>query len=220
MAKREWQPVVDEMSNVQTLVHLAARYDSYDQERIKSDLLRAGRRAYESELAVFARRMGCPGRSGQLQNGPFLSELNEVYEEHAASIVNTYNYDLAAQINVIRADAPRANRHVYAKRIRDWDEMRDEFKQPQINQMTESVARARAQQHFHVMNNLHDAVAVLEPTTAVCPVCQGWIERGEVPIHEAMNHPPPYHPSCPHAWKLRRKGKLNPDECELLWMGE
>ena len=61
--------------------------------------------------------------------------------------------------------------------------------------------------------------AVLEPRTAVCPVCQGWIERGEVPLRVAMNHPPPYHFRCPHLF-VTYPELVAQDDCPLLWMGE
>ena len=216
---RNWPEKVEDLTNVQKLVHLAMRYDSYDQERIKGELLQAGRRAYESELTLLAVRMGCPGRSGSLTNGAYLSELNEIYVMHAASIVNTYNYDLAVQIDFLRAQNVRGNRHYYAYHLRQWHETRAQLKNEQIALMTDSVARTLAQQHFYANNGDLGSVAVLLPTTAVCPVCQGWIERGEVPVHEAMNHPPPYHVGCPHSWNFRKADKLSKEDCELLWMG-
>jgi len=215
---RDWQAVVNESSNVMKLVHLAARYDVVDEGQIRADLLTQGRAAYQDELTVQAATVGCPGRTGQLSNGPILSELNDIYIQHAASIVSTYNYDLAMQIAHVREETPRANRHTYAARLRDWDTNRASFKQPQIAQMTEAVARALAQQHFH-QHNGQTGVAVLEPTVAVCPVCIGWIARGEVPLPVALNSPPPYHINCPHYWNTQPQQR-SAESCELLWMGE
>jgi hypothetical protein len=208
------------MSRVQKMVHLARRYDDYDQEHQKTVLVRAGRRAYESELGSLAARAGCPGRSGQLTNGTMLSELNEIYEQHATSIVNTYNYDLALQIKALYEQNHRGNRYYYAYHLRTWHKVRSEMKETQIAQMTDGVARALAQQHFFQMNGSLQCVATLEPTTAVCPVCQGWIARGEVPVQEVMNHPPPYHVNCVHRWRVQRSEALPASSCELLWMGE
>ena len=61
--------------------------------------------------------------------------------------------------------------------------------------------------------------ARLEPRTAVCPVCQGWIARGSVPVRVALNNPSPFHPSCPHSWDITPK-RVAKSECSLLWMGE
>lgn len=213
----DWQGRVDEFSNVMKLVHLAMRRDFVDEEQIRTELLEQGRRAYEDELTLQAKRMGCD-RVGQLLNGPILSELNETYTQHAASIANTYNYDLAAQVEVIRREVPTANRHVYAYRLRQWDEVRAAFKNEQIGQVTENYARSLAMQHFYQYNG-SVGTAVLQPGSAVCPVCQGWIDRGEVPLPVAMGNPPPYHPSCPHYWETA-PGQRDTDACALLWMGE
>jgi hypothetical protein len=214
----DWQSVVAGMTPVQKMVHLAMREDQVDEDRIRSELLKSGRRAFESELTIQAARVGCPGRSGQLRNGPILSELNEIYAEHAKSIVNTYNWDLAGQILEIAFDVPRANRHTYSARLQRWDRIRGQFKGDQIGQMTEAVARSLAQQHFYQQNGAMGGTARLEPTAAVCPVCIGWVARGEVPLNVALSHPPPYHNSCPHAWVVSA-GKRTEEECKLLWMG-
>jgi len=219
---RDWQSLVqsDSFSNVMRLVHLAMRMDQVDEERVKGNLLQSRRRAYEDELTCQSRRCGCPGRSGNLGNGDILSGLNAESEADAASIVNTYNYDLAVQIMQIRQDAPTANRHVYAHRLQEWHGKRAEWKNPQITEHTESTARAKAQQDFYTHNG-SIGMAELEPKTAVCPVCQGWIARGEVPIQVAMNHPPPYHPNCPHYWRTKPLDRSQQaGDCDLLWMGE
>jgi hypothetical protein len=215
---RNWQVLVDGMSDIQKLVHLAARLDDFEIDRIKGDLLREGRQAYEAELTRQAKRVGCPGRTGRLTSGPALTELNRLYTEHARGIVNTYNYDLAGAIIQIRSEVPTANRHVYANRIQGWETKRAAWKDKQIQQYTAGKARAMAQSDFYRLNNI-GGVAVLKPEAAVCPVCQGWIDRGEVPMREATNNPPPYHPNCPHRWSTD-PNRVPREECPLLWMGE
>jgi len=216
---RDWQTVVDNMSPpVMKLVHLAMRLDSFEVDRIKGELLREGRQAYEAELTRQAKRVGCPGRVGRLTSGPALSELNRIFTEHAMGIVNTYNYDLAGAIIQIRSEVPTANRYVYARRLQDWETKRAAWKDGQIQQYTAGVARAMAQQDFYRLNNI-EGVAVLRPEAAVCPVCQGWVGRGEVSVREATNNPPPYHPNCPHRWTTI-PDRVPANECRLLWMGE
>jgi hypothetical protein len=62
----------------------------------------------------------------------------------------------------------------------------------------------------------------MEPLTAVCPICQGWLARiaryGPVPLHVAAANPTPYHPNCPHTW-ITLPNRVSPSECPLLWMG-
>lgn len=214
---RSWQPVVDGMSRIQKLVHLSVRQDPYDAERIRQELLRERRRYYEAELTAQAARVGCPGRVGRLTNGHVLSLLNEASRQDAESIVNTYNYDLALAIGHIRAETPTANRYVYAKRLRAWESARASWKNDQIATFTEMSARSLAQQHFYQYNS-NLGTARLMPLRAVCPVCQGWINRGEVPLYVAQANPPPYHAGCPHAWETT-PGRVSAEQCPLLWMG-
>ena len=218
MAPRNWRVVVDQMSDVQKLVHLASRKDPLDADQVRTELLRERRRYYEAELTAQARRVGCPGRTGALGNNLILSELNEQSRLDAESIANTFNYDLAIAINHIRAQVPTANRFVYAKRLEAWEAKRATWKTPQIEQNTELTARARAQQDFYQFNAIF-GVAELVPKTAVCPVCQGWIDRGEVPIHVARNNPPPYHTNCVHSFAMR-PDRVAREECKNLWMGQ
>ena len=84
--------------------------------------------------------------------------------------------------------------------------------------MTDNSARAMAQQDFYQHNGQMGS-AKLEPRTAVCPICQGWIARGIVPLRVALNNPPPYHPNCPHIFDIR-PNKVASEDCPNLWMGE
>lgn len=205
------------MRPVQQLMHLAMRWTSDDQERIRAELLRQRREYYEAELTDQAARVGCPGRRGRLAEGPILSQLNDASLTDAISIVNTYNYDLARAILSIYSEVRTANRWVYASRLQAWEAARAGWKDPQIAQYAEVSARSLAQQHFHQYNATL-GYAVLEPGTAVCPVCQGWIERGEVSLHEAQNNPPPYHINCPHIFACY-PDRVAKSECADLWVG-
>lgn len=215
---RNWQAAVAELTDVQRLVHLASRYTIDDAERIRSELLRDRRRAYEDELTQQAARVGCPGRRGSLTSGASLTEINNMSKQDAESIVNSYNYDLAVAIANVGVTVRTANRNTYVSRLRDWHDTREEWKAKQIGQYTENSARSLAQTDFYQFNRDAVGVAELVPDDAVCPVCQGWIARGEVPISVATNHPPPYHVNCPHSWRTQ-PDKVAPDQCRLLWMG-
>lgn len=192
----DWGQLVSQLTNVQKLVHLAARRDPVDTDAVRTTLLREMRRVYEAELTDMAARIGCRGRRGRLSNGPILTELNEQAKQWAEGINNTYNYDLGSAIRTIATDAPRANRHVYAKRLGEWDSNRAAFKNPQIAQNSEGWARSKAQQDFRIHNPV-TGTAELMPKAAVCPICQGIVARGEIPLQEALRGPsPPYHPNC------------------------
>jgi hypothetical protein len=206
------------MTDVQKLVHLMMRMVDSDRDTMRAELQKQRIRAYEDELTIQAGRVGCGGRRGRLVNGPALSDLNDMSITDAASIVNTYNYDLAAAILAIASDTPTANRNTYVKRLGAWEAKRREWKRGQIAQFTENSARSQAQQDFYRLNNI-GGVAELQPESAECPVCQGWVQRGEVPLRVAENNPPPYHQNCPHSWACN-PDKVAKDECRDLWMGE
>lgn len=216
----DWQSLVqsEAFSNVMRLVHLAMRLDNFDEDRIRSDLLSSRRRAYENELTIQARRVGCSSRSGRLGNNESLTALNEDSKADAVSIVNTYNFDLAVAILNIKTETPTANRNTYVRRLGDWEEKRNAWKSEQIALNTEGTARAKAQADFYQFNAI-DGVAELKPGQAAEPICQGWINRGEVPLREALNNPPPYHPNCPHVWRIKPE-RVAAGECAELWMGE
>jgi hypothetical protein len=205
------------MTPVQKLVHLAMRLDDLAKDGIRVELLKARRLAFENELTIQARRVGCPGRQGRLENGSILSELNEASQGDAASIINTYNYDLAMAIVAVATETPTANRHIYARRLSRWEAKRNQWKVEQIAGWTEGSARSLAQKYFYQYNSI-DGVAELTPTSAAEPVCAGWIARGQVPLAEAMGSPPPYHVGCPHAWRTI-PGKVAKRECVELWLG-
>ena len=215
---RNWQGRVDDLPNVGKLVHLAMRMTGADVDRIKGELTKHRRRAYEDELTIQAGRVGCPGRRGRLTAGPSLSELSNQSQRDAESIVNTYNYDLSLAIEHIRAETPSANRHVYARRLSEWEQKRAAWKSAQISQYSEGTARALAQADFRRFNDI-TGYANLKPETAVCPVCQGWVKRGDVELQEAQNHPPPYHPNCPHLW-VTFPNQVPKSECPVLLMGD
>jgi len=217
---RDWESVVrsDSFSDPMRLVHLAMRLEEMDADRIRGELVKARRRAYEDEITIQARRIGCPNGRGNLRAGPSLSEMNEESKADGVSIVNTYNFDLAAAVANIQAEVPTASRNTYVKRLMAWEGKRNKWKSAQIAEFTEGTARARAQRDFVAFNDVQ-GVAVLMPQTAAEPICQGWINRGEVPIEEAVANPPPYHQNCPHFFNVI-PNKVSPGECAELWVGE
>jgi hypothetical protein len=216
--QRNWPAVVENMTNVQRLVHLAMRQGPEDETRIRNEVLEARRRAYVSEMTILAKRVGCSNRSGKLTTGPTLSDFSDDSQEDGESIVNTYNYDLAHAILNIAQEVPTANRHTYVSRLRSWESERSVWKSKQITLNTDGLARQRAIDDFGRFNDI-EGVAVLKPDGAAEEICQGWQARGEVPLREATRNPPPYHLNCPHYWEpiLNRVSR---QECQELWVGE
>lgn len=214
----DWQTPITQSPDVVKLVHLALRWDAWDMEEWRVKLLKTRRSTYDAELTAQAAKVGCPGRIGRLGNNTILNQLNQDSLQDAQSIVNTYNFDLYSKIMSIRAEHPKANRYHYESYIREWAAERAKSKDKQINQYTVNSARSKAQADFYA-NNSGFGTATMQPRQSVCPVCGGWIARGEVPLRIATNNPPPYHVNCPHTW-LTRPDKVAKEECPLLWMGE
>ena len=191
-----WQTLVEQLSPVGKLVHGQMMQDDIAEQERRGMLTAQRAKAYEQELKIQASRVGCDQYSGSLRIGPEWVALDEQSVNDARSITNTYNRDLARQVAKIRQDVPTANRHVYAKRLRDWNAGRSEWKNKDISQFTGNSARSKAQADFFRNNGIGEGYATLEPRTAVCPVCQGFLNRGEVPIPVAMSNPGPFHVKC------------------------
>jgi len=208
----------DQMSWVQQLTFLASRWDSVDTEQTRTRLLGMRRKSYNDELGIQAQHVGCPGQAGRLANGNILSQLNDDSERDAASITNTYNYYLGIEILRAGAANPRGNRTYYAKAIADWQPTYWVHKDPQIEITTEKSARSLAMEDFYRYNGGAMGTAKLEPRSAVCPVCLGWIARGVVALRVALANPANFHIGCPHYW-FTRPDKVAKEECVNLWMG-
>lgn len=216
---RDWKAELDSLSDVQKLVHLAYRMDSVNQEKIRGELLTIRRRAYEQELTLQAQRVGCSGRQGRLSEGATLTALSEQSKADAESIVNTYNYDLAIAIKAIASEVPKANRFTYAKRLATWDIKRAEWKSKQMATNAELAARDLAQKDFMYNNNLElDGYVEIMPKNAAEPICQGLVNRGQIPMKEAQGIALPAHINCIH-YKVTYPAKVPRRECPNLWMG-
>jgi hypothetical protein len=216
---RDWRAAMEGASPVMELVHEAVRQDGFDEAAIQAGLGQASRSFYEDELTLMAGAHGCPGRHGRLEDGAVQADIDAEATADAASIVNTFNYDLAVAIAHVRQENPRANRYHYARALSAWNERRAAWKDGQIATMTEGKARNRAQADFLRRNALADGKAHLLPVQAVCPICQGLVARGGVPTRVAYANPMPAHVNCPHIWHVEGR-ELPKDMCSGLWMGE
>lgn len=216
MPPRQWEPLVAEFSDVMKLVHLAMRRDATDIASIANELFKEKRQAYEDGLTAQAANAGCAGRKGVMPND-ILTMAHDEANSEAASIANTYNYDLAVAIRHIRTETPSANRHLYAKRLLEWEAVRDEWKSQQIALWNQTKWTNIAFQDFLAHNpQLKNGYAILQSKRTVCKICQYWASRGKVPLAEASRIEFPAHINCPHYWETHYKGKVN---CEELWMG-
>ena len=223
---RNWQEVVqdDEFTDIQKLVHLAMRMDALHESSLQSALMDIGKGSFEATLTELARTAGCTSRKGLLTDEGLLNNLVNISARDAKSVTNTYNFDLATAIIGIRASAPRANRYIYARRLKEWDRSRTEWKSRQVALNTALKARTLAHAEFMTKNPDLQGFAILEgPNPAQEAICQGFLNRGRVPIQVALENPSPFHIGCPHTWrfiftKLGRKAQKDA-RCSDMWLG-
>lgn len=215
--QQQLDTIIGELPNVGVLVHLAMRMDSVDEQAYTTLIFKSMREAYEDELTRQAAAIGCPGRVGRLREGQELSELKRIAQEHAASIVRTFNYDLAQAIIAIRIENPRANRNYYAKRLTEWARNRASWKDKQIALMTVQIGRQRGREAF-VLNNPVTGKAYFEPKQAAESECQALVAGSPWPLEKVYQTPTPIHYNCPHYWRVVYS-RIPKDECALLWMG-
>lgn len=222
MNKLNWREVLEGgiSSRVMRLVHLAARMDETDEAAIAGEIFREKRDAYEDQLTIEAANVGCAGRVGRTPPD-VMSEMRAESDMEAKSIINTYNYDLAHAIRHIRQEVPTANRHVYAYRLRKWEEERTVWKSRQIALWNTTKWVDRATRDFYE-NNKHlllEGYAIVQPQQfAVCDVCKSWVNRGRVTMEEAKRMSWPAHLNCPHHWVYHYDRRKKVD-CDELWVG-
>lgn len=213
LASKLWRGIVSLFSRVMGLVHLSMRMLPIDIKELQEELARARIKELEDAVSDYTAQMGCGG-TGHLQLGPEMDRIQEVSRRDAEQIADTYNKDLALEIQEIRETSPRANRHTYAKRLRAWDRNRATWKNTQISLHTIMTARDLALKAFAKHNGLKPKV-MLWPRTAKEPICWGWINRGLVNFDVAERNPSPYHVGCVHYWRP----EFEKGDCEGLWQG-
>lgn len=213
-----------ELTKFQRALYTRYKYKDSDEKQLRTFLEDERIGTFNDTLNELLAQVGCGGQKGALTNNAIRDILVSESEEDAASIVRTFNREL---INRIAEVGKGARREDYAEHLREWEDRRGDFKSSQIAEWTESRTRHFATSLFFERNQRHlsgRGSAVLRgPDPAAEPICQGWINRGRVPLEEALANPPPYHLNCPHHWEIkspkvtwyRRRGV-----CPLLWSGE
>lgn len=217
----EVRAAIGRLSPVGKLVHLALRQTADDEAAISRRLFKMRRDAYEKRLTELAAEAGCGGQRGVLGPGARMTEIHTQCAADAASIVRTFNRDLAFAIMRIRQEAPTANRHVYSKRLQSWETRREAWKSGQIVLHTTGTARQMAEEDFWRYNADIAGYATLEPKILVagsCDKCRLYVNKKRVSLETAQKEKFPAHPNCPHGWVYHLK-KIRPVMCRYLWLG-
>lgn len=217
---RQIREAIERLTDVQKLVHLAYRLTDPDVEELYEYLMREGRRVYTETLEQMAGQLGCPERKANLTNSYVLSELSLLYRSHATSIVATYNYNLVSALEEIYEQNKYANRHYYAKFVREWEEARIDWKGPQITLVTTQFAKNMAVQHFTAFNPITGYALFDGPDDELtCKICKELLDRNPYTLERVKYLEVPVHPNCRHNIKIIADS-FPKAWCPRLWMGE
>jgi hypothetical protein len=152
----DWAKLVQEMSDVQQLVHLTGRMTVFDNQELGNRLFAEARETYRQTLSREAMRLGCKGSTVPLAAGPELSALRGRADWAAGSVGGTYNLNLAKEIFRIYDETPTANRHVYAHRLyyapNAWDKRYWADKSTEISQVETMTSVNAATADFYARN--------------------------------------------------------------------
>jgi hypothetical protein len=216
---------VEQLTRVQRLVHLAARMTDDDERDLAGHLKRDNVLTYEEALTQLARQHGCHMAEGHLGNNDVRRDIRDAADWSAASVVNTYNYELARAIRSVGEGAPTANRHVYAYRLfhapDSWGRGYAAQKAEQVAQFERWQAINLAIGHFYQFNDVGEEYAEVRPYDTVCPACAEYVAGNPYrSIAELYRRTIlPAHLGCPH-YGAAVGGRVASGECEELWLGQ
>lgn len=203
------------MSDLIRIMALLYRMNAADIQTLSQELLDARKRAWQSALAEEVRAFGCQ-KTPRAPSGRDLNELKAMSLEDAQSIAQTWNRDIERQLEQIYQTNPRANRHTYIKRMREWEAKRAAWKNAQIalntTQQTHNYARSR----FFQENGLRGSYYIMTGPTPVCRECTQIMAMGILPEAFVQRKPCPRHVNCTHQYSLVTRPQI---ACDELWVG-
>jgi hypothetical protein len=218
--------VVDGLTSVQRLVHLAGRLTSDDRNELADRLFNDGRQAYRDALQNELSKWGCHGSQAFVPDtGPELTAIRDRADWAAQSVTHTYNYELANAITAVGNEVPTANRHTYAFRLfyqdSSWDKGYWEDKSTQVAQIEMMTVINAAVADFYARNTLEPASVVITPYFAVCPICKDMVDGNPYDSVDDVvrQYVIPPHVGCPHHITTTASERLTPRQCETVWAG-
>ena len=218
----DWHGLVNQMTPVQRLVHLAWRQVDADIKQWRDQLFGVVREAYAETIRQEIAAIGCPPPARVVvREGAELRAIAQHAQKIAEGVVNTFNYDLAAEILSIGEDYKQANRNVYTSRLYKWESARAKYKYAQISGTETSWGINSAKEAFHSYNAALRAQAEVVPKDTKCPICAGYVARNPYRSMADLYRQCqlPAHPNCPHHGVAIMDRALSRDECRELWKG-
>lgn len=211
------QGVLDGLSDVGRLAHLAYRKTEDDVGSLADELFARNKRTMEESLLNEMQRLGYSVTHVQISDPDVLRVIRDRADWAALKISQTYNYDLARAVGGIIRDVPTANRWVIAHRLGPWEAARNEWKESQIGVTEAFVARDYMVLEFYRLNNIE--VLAYFGYSLICEVCQE-IAAGNphtLEYAEATGLP---HPNCMDMWHYELPHPEDLPPLEDLWWAQ
>jgi len=209
--------LTDEFTEVMSLVYSRLRWGAVEASQFEARIYQMMVAEVSAQISEELAVIGCSkAKSVNLTNPTILANLRETARRDAVSIVDTYNRDLAYAIQAIRTETATANRSVFIKRVGEWAQAREGWKNDQISQMAIVGAKNYAVKEFVRQNRITAKAYVGGPRPAKEEHCQALID-GEPYDANQLPAELPLHINCPHYWDIREAEGV---DCEGVWTGE
>ena len=181
---------------------LAFEFAVTDEDALTESIYQQRAETWRSTLTEEARANGSP-KVGIGPNGRDRDTLRQQSREDARSIRNTFNRDLASQINQLYDADPARSRESYVSELTRWADERAQWKDRQITNQNRSTARTYAQERFNSENQVGNALYLFSGPSPREPVCAGHFAAGLVDREYVERNPTPIHINCPHSWQIQ-----------------
>jgi hypothetical protein len=127
--------------------------------------------------------------------------IERAARQSARSIVYTYNTDLLRKLldlDPARPDRPARNTRQLNALLRRWETERDAWKVPQIAAQEQVTTRRAIFETYIDDAELDDALVEWIPKRAAEDYCQHYVDRGPMPVRDAIKALERTHIGCVH----------------------
>jgi len=202
------------------LVFNMLNMNAQDIMNLEQALTRQRSAAYKTEYNRLLKQAGVRLQRVLVLDRATLDNLAARSQSEAETIAQTYDRDLARQIEAIELENPKISRDDLVKRLQSWHTARANWKGPQISLWANRDAVQQAQTDFFKVNGQAiKAKAKVFPRSYVCDDCGRLVGMGEVDIQVALANPCPRHPNCVHQWVTSGMERVGPLPQGQFWSG-
>jgi hypothetical protein len=201
---------------LQRRLSLAFEFAVTDEDALTESIFEQRAGTFRATLTEEARASGS-SKTGRGPNGRDRDELRRMSRRDAQSIRNTFNRDLASQIDQLYDADPARSRQSYISELTAWADRRAQWKDRQIANQNRSTARTYAQERFNDENQVGEALYLFVGPPPRESECAALFRAGLVNRDFAERNPTPVHINCPHNWEVQvaRPGVAR----ERIWVG-